>query len=454
MAVLMRITNVSVRGLFGLFSYDIPLKMHDRITIVHGPNGCGKTTILRALFNLFAKRFREVSSIGFDEFSVDFDDGQKMTVARVLNEQSTKGITRRARLRSQHNLEFSLPSDPQQKAWKWVGITEPGFPLEAIEANIPFLSRIEKATWLDQRTDEVLTLEEIAIQFGDQLPFLRKAQGQEMPAWLKTIVDKVEVHFIQTQRLLRLGTASSRATADRTAHRAMVLEYSEEAIANIRSALAESVQQSQVLDRNFPVRVLKGQANADVTTDQVRARYQEQEKKRKRLEAAGLISWQMEVALPDKDLETLERKLLWLYLDDTDKKLAVFDLLLQKIEFLTEMINARFLHKSFKIDRERGFVFTTAGGTGPAALIPLEALSSGEQHELVLSFELLFRVKSGSFILIDEPELSLHVGWQHRFLEDLSRISELAGLDFLVATHSPQIIHKRWDLALTLGETE
>lgn len=82
--------------------------------------------------------------------------------------------------------------------------------------------------------------------------------------------------------------------------------------------------------------------------------------------------------------------------------------------------------------------------------LPPEKLSSGEQHELVLLYELLFKVESGSLILIDEPELSLHVGWQLEFLRDLQEVSRLAGLDVLVATHSPQIINDRWDLTVQL----
>ena len=54
-------------------------------------------------------------------------------------------------------------------------------------------------------------------------------------------------------------------------------------------------------------------------------------------------------------------------------------------------------------------------------------------------------------ILIDEPELSLHVSWQINFIEDLERILRLRRLKVLIATHSPQIIHDRWDLVQELG---
>ena len=49
----MRIENISVRGLFDRFDHDIPLDTRERIAIIYGPNGFGKTMILtnRALFN-------------------------------------------------------------------------------------------------------------------------------------------------------------------------------------------------------------------------------------------------------------------------------------------------------------------------------------------------------------------------------------------------------------------
>jgi predicted ATP-binding protein involved in virulence len=66
-------------------------------------------------------------------------------------------------------------------------------------------------------------------------------------------------------------------------------------------------------------------------------------------------------------------------------------------------------------------------------------------------YELLFKVPPQSLILIDEPELSLHVAWRKRFIEDLSSIIELGGFSALIATHSPQIINNRWDLTVNLS---
>ena len=82
--------------------------------------------------------------------------------------------------------------------------------------------------------------------------------------------------------------------------------------------------------------------------------------------------------------------------------------------------------------------------------ISLEDLSSGEQHELVVLYNLLFVVSPNTLILIDEPEISLHVEWQEIFIRDLVEIAKLSKIDVLLATHSPSIIHDRWDLTIQL----
>lgn len=81
----------------------------------------------------------------------------------------------------------------------------------------------------------------------------------------------------------------------------------------------------------------------------------------------------------------------------------------------------------------------------------MTALSSGEQHELVLLYDMLFKVKPNALVLIDEPELSLHILWQKEFMQDLLQIISIAHFDVLLATHSPYIVGERDDLLVELS---
>ena len=99
------------------------------------------------------------------------------------------------------------------------------------------------------------------------------------------------------------------------------------------------------------------------------------------------------------------------------------------------------------IDKKTGFVFNSSITNKN---IPLSGLSSGEQHELVLFYQLLFNTEPNSLLLIDEPEISLHISWQNHFIDDLRDVIKLNNFSAIIATHSPDIINKNWDLTVKL----
>ncbi len=64
----MRIKKIEVKDLFGTFNHTIPLNLSEHATIMIGPNGFGKTTILKMLYGLFNGRFSIFFKIPFSEF--------------------------------------------------------------------------------------------------------------------------------------------------------------------------------------------------------------------------------------------------------------------------------------------------------------------------------------------------------------------------------------------------
>jgi predicted ATPase len=68
--------------------------------------------------------------------------------------------------------------------------------------------------------------------------------------------------------------------------------------------------------------------------------------------------------------------------------------------------------------------------------IPLESLSSGEKQLLQLLLE--FLAAGQNPVLIDEPELSLHVDWQNELVSCMRTVNEKAQL--IMATHSPEVM--------------
>jgi predicted ATP-binding protein involved in virulence len=70
------------------------------------------------------------------------------------------------------------------------------------------------------------------------------------------------------------------------------------------------------------------------------------------------------------------------------------------------------------------------------ALIPLESLSSGEKQLLRLMLEVL--AADANTVMIDEPELSLHVDWQQVLVASMQKVNPECQM--LLATHSPEVM--------------
>lgn len=141
-------------------------------------------------------------------------------------------------------------------------------------------------------------------------------------------------------------------------------------------------------------------------------------------------------------------KALKVYFDDFDIKYKEYEEFIERLDLFTAIINDRLSFKRMVITKEKGISINDDKENE----IPLNKLSSGEQQEIVLFYELIFGTQNNILLLIDEPEISLHITWQKRFMDDLLKIIEFKKVNAIVATHSPQIINNHWDLQVDLGE--
>ena len=76
----MKITNIKIEKLFGRFDYNINLDQEDDITILTGPNGYGKTTILNIIYNLFNFRFFYFQKLKFERITIDFTENKSVII--------------------------------------------------------------------------------------------------------------------------------------------------------------------------------------------------------------------------------------------------------------------------------------------------------------------------------------------------------------------------------------
>jgi len=449
----MKIQQISINGLFGIFDHVIPLNMGERITIIHGPNGFGKTVMLRMLNGFFNSRYSVFRTIPFVKFRVEFDNDSSVEV--VKSSDSLEATKKKDHIICYFHISGSEKPDD---SFPLKGTNNPqdlGFPVDILDEIIPELRQVGSKTWRYKPTGETLSLNEVIDRFEDILPSKAKLRGE--PEWLESLKNDICVRLIESQRLLNIvPIRSSRLYSGTPSMLPMVSAYSEEIAKLIQSKLTEYGTMSQSLDRTFPSRLVQQQPSPEVTDEQLLHQLNELEEMRSRLIEVGLLDKDdnSDFQIQPQFIDESTKNILSVYVDDVEKKLSVFSEIASKIDLLRRIVNNKFAYsyKEMNFNKEKGFVFKTLYNSSSSTsenLLPTD-LSSGEQHELVLLYELLFKVQPNSLVLIDEPELSLHVGWQVQFLKDLQEITKLADLDILMATHSPDIIQDRWDLTVEL----
>lgn len=119
----------------------------------------------------------------------------------------------------------------------------------------------------------------------------------------------------------------------------------------------------------------------------------------------------------------------------------------KKTRMLVELLNSLFVNKTASLDENDHLQIVLANGTRIGA----DKLSAGEKQVLIIFYQLIFNTHPGTMAIIDEPELSLHIVWQQALGDIFLQIGKEMDIQILVATHSPAIIHDKWDLARELG---
>ncbi|MCU0444650.1 MAG: ATP-binding protein [Microscillaceae bacterium] len=80
---------------------------------------------------------------------------------------------------------------------------------------------------------------------------------------------------------------------------------------------------------------------------------------------------------------------------------------------------------------------------GDKTLSPYE-LSSGEKQLLIILLKVLIQDNQPYILLMDEPEISLHLDWQEQLIDNIHQLNE--NCQIILATHSPAIFQKgHWD---------
>lgn len=442
----MRIQKVTVNDLFDTFNHIIEFKHEEGITLVLGQNGLGKTMVLKIIQAVFQADFMFLEGVQFSQIRIDFLDNSAWLINRIIQEETEENEEKEelimCLLQNEVQKEEISISQINQNYERFKNVLRKYLPSD--------FRRVDDDEWVDRRAEIKYTTQEVFNNYKDYLPKDLVNKYMVYPTWFGDVIDNQSITLIETQRLLTLSRDEEyRYRRPTINYKNTVEEYSGQLSKEINIQLANNSELSAKLDRTYPNRLIERlKRTSDISQTELNQKLNELEEKRDRLQKVGLLDLEKEPNLKFiKEQDEAIREVLLVYIEDSHQKLEVYDNLTSKIELLLRIINERFLKKKLSISKDEGFHFESLK-TGKE--IPVNSLSSGEQHLLVLYYQLLFKLKNDTILLIDEPEISLHISWQKNFIYDLKEILKLNKMDVLIATHSPSIIGKNWDLTVEL----
>ncbi|MGN6552723.1 MAG: AAA family ATPase [Verrucomicrobiota bacterium] len=424
------VQSIKVRRLFGHFDYDLDFTCAteagpNRLSILYGDNGSGKTTILKLLFHLLSPvesrgHKTVVTQTKFSLFEVTLANGTRVIAERPGNKfsgsielriEKRDAVLESLKLKPDEDGSVSLRGTPDMpKLGKFL------HRLRSLNVEILFMRDTRRLT-----------------SSFDEKPH---AEESELPQQFEMMLEMSPEHIVRQRRSSKEAPLETAVENGTTFFR--------------RQAIAAS-------------------SRGEVDTNKIYGHLIKQlviPKKQTQLETAGLFESSMErlegLAERNKSFVTVGLStpllaadmirslkkakgparpallnVLTPYIDSVQARLEALDGLRKLISKFTDSLNSFIGNgKSVVFDLRDGLRIV---GYDNDVLSP-QALSSGERQLLSMFCHIICVRGRTAVFIIDEPELSLNVKWQRRLVQSLLDCAEGASVQFLMASHSLELL--------------
>lgn len=424
----MQISRLQIKNLYDQYNYDIDFNSEEKeqITILTGPNGYGKTTILRILNSLNPKSLYYFYVIKFSEIIISFDNN---TVLNITQNYKTE-------VESMFAIDYK---DELEKEVRFIWNKATGEPLthfvynrtniEKARRTYKFLRGTYSRRWeFDDLTNR--EKEEILLDNEEFNEYIAKANRQkQFLMQLKTL----RSYYIPANRIYN--------EAHEENEKLPIEKVREALMAELETAQQDYLRYSQEVDSKFIKKVLYPdyedcpQASYNKLKDEVESLMK------------TIVKYKLALKVEIPEYNEKNRAVLFAYLKGLEEKFSKFSIILEKTNLFHKMLTSKgFANKSVEISPQHGFIIKADKGD----ILKTHQLSSGEQNEVVMLYRLVYEVPDQSLLLIDEPENSLHVAWQKTIVDDMKEIASVKRLQIIIATHSPSIVSKGFSMTKDL----
>lgn len=401
----MKISKFEVEGLFNLYNHKLDFngnkndsKKNEQASVImiFGRNGIGKTTILRMIEGLMTLDFNSFRNSKFKFACLSFSNGHKISVEPKFDEKTTnlshlfvayKELTVRLHPKTKGSY---APEDEEQES---LFVKEYNKDLDKFSFEF-----IDTERLLRKNIREEMLIEEASIKSK----IIRKQKSESN----KYLVEKVKSFVRDSQ--INFSNYFTRTEP----------ELFDRIISNLEN-------KKQILDKELLERVISiSKSEKDYKIDKLGLAKEKWDKKKLNDTINASKADQNKLTIIASYLEVLESR--------NNERMSLAERLLT----FENLLNEFFLDKVININSD-GFTITSTNKSQD--VLNESQLSTGEYHLLYLTILALCTKVKGTVIAIDEPEMSMHIGWQRKLVQTLVQVSSKASPQMIFATHSPDI---------------
>ena len=428
------ITKLTVEKLFGRYDYEICFERGEfseapRASLLYGDNGSGKTTILELIFNLLSLHLGErpksiVAKTPFQSFCLDFTDqsrilasrsGDNLTGAFQFLMELGEGPSLRISTEIEPNTKQGAPSPSSQiDEFLRKGALELDLDVyylddkRQLRSNARFLEREMKQP---RRHSRIFRAED----------YRGNSEGGSNDQGSSTLQETI----FRTERWLKLEALRVSSIGDRDARQSFT-----EILRTIASASAPvGVEEWHRLREDLKNLESMSMEFAEFKLNSV-------------IDAGALSE-----IIDNADQTTLPAvsQVLGPFLKGQRAKLDAVRKIYEKMRRFVDIVNEYLNDKNVVFDVFDGLAIRLEEGD-----LEPDLLSSGERNLLLLFLNVFAIGNRSSLFIIDEPELSLNIKWQRGLIDSLLDLGQETESQFLLATHSIELLAKHWEYVVTL----
>ncbi|MGI4791320.1 MAG: AAA family ATPase [Janthinobacterium lividum] len=454
------IKNVRIEGLHGQYKFDLSLK--PGLNILYGFNGTGKTTLLHILANLIDRDVERFCHLRFDSIAVETYSQWQIELRQ--RHQNETGMSVIVTINGSEVATISEGTETPPTLRELLKENLGGRPvylpafrsvLEAVnqndyqryryvdsEAKQALINKIVNAESQDEKDDFRLKglyvrtssrIEQLAYKtvlcrdwFGDFVPVIRCPSLWE-------VADQLSSEQNEAERRV--------ASTDREAFRSVfyrilqsILEPSLEAPDELAEAMLHRIADNLVQLEQNPSERGNSEENNKIAT--------------------LLRSRNQSVNSEDVTLTSI----LQVYDNAIRTRKDVQEQAFSQLSTFEDSVNQFLLGKKLDITRQNTIPLRTQRGKARMISIsnerkaPLGILSSGERQVVTLLFSATHMSATDGIVLIDEPELSLHVDWQRIILREMTK--QAGDRQIIACTHAPEVAADHRRVMVRLSELE